>query len=258
MLRLLIGMGLLLMLVGFGAAGFQYWQSLPSDRAPQLTADVADPAGEVPQTWLISATGGLASRADYRAYLSQDRFVPSRNVTVLTTAPLTTLLAEGETLPELPYLPVFADIRAPTLAQGLCPALMSAIARDCAVNAARVVEGSVDSVMGTARFEIDLVYLLKPDAAELPDLATQVFVQTPFAWEGGPETPTVEAALTALANAALAACTADGVGAACRVTGLSLDFDPGVTVSGSARLGWLAPLPEGVFTAPSLDPAPEG
>ena len=31
MLRLLIGTGLLLMAVGFGAAGWQYWQGLPAE-----------------------------------------------------------------------------------------------------------------------------------------------------------------------------------------------------------------------------------
>ena len=38
MLRLLIGTGVLLMAVGFGAAGWQYWQSLPKVAAVEVEA----------------------------------------------------------------------------------------------------------------------------------------------------------------------------------------------------------------------------
>lgn len=69
---------------------------------------------------------------------------------------------------------MLADIRAPRVAEGLCPVLLDGIAQDCAVNAAHVVEGSVDAVAGTAMFQLDLVYRLKDDGAELPDLAAHV------------------------------------------------------------------------------------
>ena len=47
MLRVLIGTGLVLMAVGFGAAGWQYWQSLPK-AAPAEEAAAAAPSGPAP------------------------------------------------------------------------------------------------------------------------------------------------------------------------------------------------------------------
>lgn len=210
---------------------------------------------------MISTTGGMVPRDDVRAYLTQDRFVPGRIATVVRSAPLTSLLAEGEELPAAPFLQVFADIRAPRLAEDLCPVLLASIAQDCAVHTARVVEGSVDAVQGMARFRIELAYSLKPDESELPDLAAHVFVPQPFAWEveaGAPELATVDTALTALIAATQAACTAEDAGEACRVLSLSLDWAPGAVAAAEARIGWLSPLPDGIFKAPSLDPAPAG
>lgn len=265
MLRFLIGAGLLLMTLGFGAAGWQYWQGLPATPVPQEAAEASVPAPvPVPvqdQGWMISATGGLVPRDDVRAYLSQDRFVPGRMATVVRSAPLTTLLADGERLPAAPFLSAFADIRAPKLAEDLCPVLLASIAQDCAVHAARVVDGSVDPVQGMARFRIELAYTLKPEEAALPDLATHVFVPQPVVWDveaGAPDLATVETALAGLIGAALAACAAEDAGEACRVLGLSLNWAPGTPVAAEARTGWLVPLPEGVLAAPSLDPAPEG
>ena len=261
MLRFLIGSGLTLMALGFGAAGWQYWQSLPAAPAPQETAQASAPVPMQEQGWLISATGGLVPRDDVRAYLTQDRFVAGRIATVVRSAPLTALLTDGETLPAAPYLQVFADIRAPKMAEDLCPALQALIAQDCAVHSARVVEGSVDAVRGTARFRIELAYNLKPDEAGLPDLAAHVFVPQPMIWEveaGDPALATVNAALTALIGVAQAACAAEDVGQACRILGLSLDWAPGMPVAAEARVGWLSPLPEGIFAVPSLDPAPAG
>jgi hypothetical protein len=280
MLRLLIGTGLLLMALGFGAAGWQYWQGLPAETATQDADPAEVPVAAPVQTWLVTATGGLVPRETVLAYVTQDRFVPGRMATVVRTAPLTDLLAEGETLPAAPYLQVFADIRAPALAEDLCPALLSLLAEDCAVHSARVVDGSVDAVRGTARVRVELAYTLKPDVADPPDPATHVFVtraidlanpvaadeaaaedqdageQEPVAETPAPDT--AAAALTLLVEGALAACAAPDAGLACRVLGLSLDWEPGSPVRGQARISWLSPLPEGVFTAPSLDPAPEG
>ncbi len=261
MLRFLIGTGVLLMAVGFGAAGWQYWQSMPAAPDPQEVAVPQGPVAVARPEWLISATGGLVPPDDVRAYLTQDRFVPGRMATIIRTAPLTALLTEGETLPELPYLQVFADIRATRLAEGLCPVLLSQIAQDCALHAARVVDGSVDAVRGTARFRIELAYRLKPDAADLPDLAAHVFVPQPVVWQAPAGTPalgTAETALAAVIDAALAGCADAAAGQSCRILGLSLNWAPGTPVTAQARIGWLSPLPDGMFPAPSLDPAPEG
>ncbi len=254
MLRVLITSGLLLMTAGFGAAGWQYWQA---SSAAGTAPDAVDVVAEGGQSWLISETGGIVPREETLAYLAQDRFVPGRFVAMVRTAPLTALVAEGEALPDPAYLEVFADIRAPKLAEGLCPVLLDTIASDCAVHSARVVPGSVDPVMGTGQFRIDLVYRLKPDA-ELPDLAQHVLVPqpVPLAVEvGSPATASAEAGLTALVEAAAAACAAEGAGQVCRVLNLSVDWAPARLVA-EARIGWLAPLPEGVIPAPPLGPAP--
>ena len=60
MLRVLIGTGLLLMAVGFGAAGWQYWQTLPTAEpaAAAETPLVAPEKAPLRQSWLISPTGG--------------------------------------------------------------------------------------------------------------------------------------------------------------------------------------------------------
>lgn len=269
MLRLLIGTGLLLMVVGFGAAGWQYWQNAPSSLDPlnPVPEDSAATAGPgTSQGWLISATGGLVPRDMANAYLTQDRFVPGRMATIVQTAPLTALLAEGEMLPEQPYLEVFADIRAPRLADGLCPVMLALVAEDCAVHSARVIEGSVDPIRGTARFRFELAYRLQPDAGELPDasepdLSENVFVARSVTWEGeagSPDLVTVETTLGAVIETGRAACAAEDAGQACRITGLALDWAPGTAASGLASIGWLSSLPDGMFVAPSLDPAPEG
>jgi len=267
MLRVLIGGGVLLMLVGFGAAGWQYWQGSPAAGGAALPGGAA----AAPGAWLGTATGGIVPAADARAFLVQDRFVPTRTVTLTREAPLTQLLRAGETLPEPVFLPVFADIRAPELARALCPVLTDRIAAACAVNAARLVEGSVRPAEGTARFRIELVYRLRPDPVPLPELGAHVFASrtvTPGAEAGAgaeagqPPAATVEAALAAVVEAAQSACLAQGGGdggdGACRILRLSLDWAPGAPFAGSAEIGWLSPLPDGVFAAPAVIPAPEG
>ncbi len=284
MLRVLIGSGLLLMAVGFGAAGWQYLSNLPAQPAGQ---DLAAQAGVLPsgQTgWLVSPTGGLIPAEDVHGYLAQDRLVPGRVATIVQTAPLTDLLGEGDSLPAEPYLQVFADIRAARLADALCPALLASVAQDCAVQSARVVPGSVDPVRGTARFQIDLAFRLKPEAAALPDLGERVFqtetlaigvtaasaeaeAEDPPLEEApaeqtaadsvapAPQDATAAAALTTIFSAAQAACAADDNRETCRIMSLSLDWAPGSPTTGQARIGWLSGLPEGMYPAPSLDPA---
>lgn len=259
MLRILIGTGLLLMAVGFGAAGWQYWQGR-AGADPAAEADAAQGA-PLPQTWLVSPTGALVARDDVQAYLVQDRLIPGRAVTLTLTARLNDLLVEGEKLPEPAYLQVLADIRAPRVAQALCPVLTGSIARSCEVNSARVIDGSVNAVLGTARFQIELVYRETPEAEELPDLAAHVLGirSVPLDLSADPAaTTTAEATLALALQATGAACEAEA-GLACRVLGLSLDWSPGQTPRSVARIAWLAPLPEGMIIAPPLETAtPEG
>lgn len=261
MLRMLIGTGLLLMTVGFGAAGWQYWKSLPEVASSETASGPAAAAQAAPvarQSWLISPTGGLIPQADVQAYLAQERFAPGRALRVVRQARLTELLAEGEKLPEPAFLQVLADIRAPQVADGLCKVLLDAMAGDCAVNSARVVEGSVDPVAGTASFALDLVYRLKPSGEELPDLAAHVLRSDLVRLDlepGAEGTASPDAALSALLAAVATACSADGIGQACRPMQLGIDWAPGRPVSATAVIGWLDPLPKGMFVAPPLDPA---
>lgn len=259
MLRILIGTGLLLMTVGFGAAGWQYWQSLPAspaaDPAAQATAPSA-PTVTGAQNWLISPSGGLIPQAEVQAYLAQDRFVPERVLRVVRQAKLGDLLAEGEQLPEPAFLQVLADIRAPKVADGLCQVLLDSIAQDCAVSAGRVVDGSIDPVAGTAMFQLDLVFRLKSDPAELPDLATRVLStdQVRLDMESGVDgTESPAAALKAALETVTAACTNKRVGEFCRPLWINLDWAPGRMVSAEAVIAWLDPLPNGMFVAPPLD-----
>jgi hypothetical protein len=267
MLRVLIGTGVLLMAVGFGAAGWQYWQTMPKTAAAsEATTDVVTtaPVAASPtarQGWLISPTGGLIPQDDVRAYLAQDRFVPNRTLQVTRQASLSSLLAEGEKLPDPAFLQVLADIRAPRVAEGLCAVLASSIAQECAVNTARVVEDSVDPAAGTAMFRLELVYRLKDPGTDLPDLAAHVLRSDVVRLEleaGAEGTATPDAALRAALAAIAAACEAEGVGEACRPMQLDLDWVPGRAVSARARIAWLDPLPKGMFVAPPLDTASGG
>lgn len=259
MLRILLGTGVLLMAVGFGAAGWQYWQTLP--KADPVAAAEAAPAPEAAapvvtrQRWLISPSGGLIRQDDVRNYLAQERFVEGRTASLRLQANLSDLLAEGEKLPEVEYLQVLADIRAPKVAEGLCAVLLQSFAADCAVNAARVVEGSVDPVAGTAQFQVEMVYRLPAPDQEMPDLAAHVLntETTLMTMEAGiAGTETAEAALAAALVAVTEACSAEAVGQLCRPMRLGVEWAPGAPVQSQAEIAWLDPLPKGMFTAPPL------
>lgn len=265
MLRILIGSGVLLMAVGFGAAGWQYWKTMPRPAvAAEVQADapaVASTQTSTRQGWLISPTGGLIPQEDVRAYLAQERFVPGRILTVTRQASLASLLAEGEKLPDSAFLQVLADIRAPKVAEGLCPVLTATIAQDCAVNSARVLDDSVDTAAGTAMFRLELVYRLKDPGTDLPDLAAHVLRSDTVRLDlaaGVEGTASPDAALQAALAAATAACEADTVGEACRPMRLDLNWAPGRPVSARVQIAWLDPLPKGMFVAPPLDAASGG
>ena len=280
MLRVLITTGALLMLVGFGAAGWQYWTGPPAT-GQSSRADAVQPGavGDA-QAWLISPSGGLVRPEDVRAFLEQGKFVPDRLVEITEVAALSTLLADGEKLPDAPYLEVLADIRAPMIAQDLCPVMTATVAETCAIHAARVVRGSVDPIMGTAAFKITLVYRQKPPDTALPDLASHVLrTQTvaPFAeaepapdategetgeTDGVAEAPVLPenagAALADLLQAVVTTCAEDDRLPTCRLLRVSLDWAPGVVPTARAEVAWLAPLPDGITAAPTLGPLPEG
>jgi hypothetical protein len=254
LLRVLIGLGAALMLLGFGAAGVQFWQNRPA--AATAAPDATDVAAVPVQTWLISPSGGLVPQDEVKAYLVQDRFVESRTAFVTQSALLSALLLEGEKLPEAAYLQVLADIRAPKVAGKICEVLLETIAADCAVNTARVVDGSVDPVAGEARFGVELVYRLKPAADALPDLASHVLMTDTVSldFDAGAEGARVpEELLESTVDAALAACDAVKGGKACRVMGIDTTWFDNGSGAARARIGWLAPLPKGLVAAPPLD-----
>lgn len=259
MLRLLIATGLALMAVGFGAAGWQYWQDMPAAPTAEDAQGVARPAD--PQVWLILPTGGIVPDQDSRAYLVQDRLVPDRIARLTVTARLDDLLVEGEKLPATPYLQVLADIRAPRVGQTLCPILTAGLALTCTVHSARVLPGSVNPVRGEARFAVKLAYRQNVTGVALPDLAahvlrTEVVQPDPVVQ---PPPASAESALTELVATAVAACAAeDRAAPSCRVLGLEVDWSPGAPRKGEARIGWLAPLPDGMSSLPPIQPLPEG
>jgi hypothetical protein len=261
MLRVLIVTGLLLMGIGFGAAAWQYWSGMPAAAVPGAadgsSAAVAD---QDPSVWLASDTGAVIGKDEGEAYLVQDRLVPGRMLVVTRTALLSALLGEGETLPEPVFLDVFADIRAPVLADGICAALTSGPAADCVMHSARVLSDSIDRTSGTARFRLEFAYRLKPEEAELPDLATQVYRSQTIQWAPAEEDPSPAdpaSAVAKLVTAAAEACAGEAVGQSCRIVDLSLDWISPQQLEGSARIGWLDDLPPGIEPAPTLTPAPE-
>ena len=262
LLKVLISCGLMLMLAGFGAAGWQYWQTLPAGEAAEaaVAESVPGPTPETAQSWLISPTGGLVRREVARAFLVQDRFVAGRSVLITHSAALAALLLEGETLPEAAYLEVLADIRAPKVAGGFCAVLLDTIAADCAVNAARVVPGSVDRAAGTAQFRTELVYRLKPEAAPLPDLGSSVLVTAPVDALSAPDAEVAaevavvqpEAMLRSAISAVVAACDSPDVAKPCRMMRLEMIWTPDGSGATRAEIGWMAPLPKGMYPAPPL------
>lgn len=258
MLRVLIVSGLLLMTVGFGAAGWQYWTSLQQPAPVAATPDPA-PTEQSATVWLVSDTGAVIPKDIGRIYLEQDRLVPGRSLVVTRTAPLSALLGEGETLPETDYLEVMADIRAPRLAEGICPVLAAGRVADCAMNSARVVPGSVDPAAGTARFRLEFAYRLRPEEADMPDPTTRVYRSRTLVWSpatDAPPPPDLAGALAALAAAADEACLAEEVGDICRIVGLELDWMGPTRMTGEVAIAWLDAFPEGMQSAPSLTPAP--
>jgi hypothetical protein len=255
MLRLLIVTGLALMAVGFGAAGWQYWQGVPASGYSPRAAGAADT-----QVWLISPTGAIIPATESRAYLLQDRLVPERMARIELTARMDDLLLEGEVLPEAPYLEVLADIRAPRLGQTLCPILTAELAQSCTVHSARVIPGSVNALRGEARFALELAYRQDLGGADLPDLAAHVLRNAELRPDPEvlPPPGSIEAALAELVASARTACAEEDRIATCRVVELSLNWAPGAARQAAARIAWLSPLPDGMSNLPPVAPATGG
>ncbi|WP_309668408.1 hypothetical protein [Tabrizicola sp.] len=264
LLKIIIGLGVMLMLAGFGAAGIQYWQGLPDQGG--VVAEASDPGAEPveedaatakpKQTWLVSPTGGLVRRDDVLTYLAQERFVPSRTVAITRVVALQDLLVAGEKLPEQPYLQVLADIRAPMAATGACAVLLEELVADCAVQSARVVEDSVDLLAGTVRIRVELVFRLKPDAEELPDLSARAFSTdiVDLTFDAGTEgAGTVGDLLLSTVRAAQTACKAQKRTEACRVMRMDVTWEGDGAGTAQAVIGSLARLPKGMYPAPPLD-----
>ena len=260
MLKVVVGLGLLLMLAGFGMAGWQALQTgqpaadLAAIAPPDIQPKPAAPPAPV-ISWLITPDGSPASRADLRAYLLQDRFVESRTVVIIRTAQLGDLLADGENLPDNAYLEVLSDIRAPKIAGQACEVLLATLAAECAVNSARVVPGSVEPATGKAQFRLELVYSLKPTETELPDLSRHALSSETLNIAIDPASGRADSAeglLRAAAEAAIAACGETARQKACRVLRLDLIWRGKGAGVARAEVGWLIPLPTGMFPVAPL------
>lgn len=263
MRRLVRFLGTALVMVGLAVlllvAGWNFW---PNGVVTPTGGPSAGRAGaalaEQPGTFLVSPTGGAVPAMDAEAYLLQDRPTPGRALTVTMTASLETLLQEGEVLPDPLFQEVMADIRAPILAESLCPILSASLAHRCSVASARVEKGSLDPLTKTAVFRLDIRYSQPSDPDDLPDLARHVLRTTRVDLPETVETATsVESVLQALVSVAEAACAAEGAGLACRVLRIELDHGPGGAARGQAVIGALFPLPDWMRTAPELLPAPK-
>lgn len=270
LLRVVLFLGVLLVLVAGGAAGWQYWQSLPQavasgdaeaagpvSAAPILTATA--PAATAPradQTWLISKGGGLVPRDDARNFLAQHRFVESRDLRMTYRLPLAALLSEGEVLPAEIYRTAFAAVRANAAATRLCAPLLQAWAEGCAVHSAKVLEDTYDPASESAVFAVAIAFSLKPDAQPLPDLAARSLI-TEVWWfdadRAGAAAATPEGFLSFAVNAAGVACSeTDPKGDACRVMRMNVDWSSPQDARAQAQIGKLVALPTGVFPAPPL------
>lgn len=271
LLRIVLFLGLGLILAGFGAAGWQYWQSLPQAQVaktetpegagpPALRVVASSPAGAVDgtatQTWLISAGGGLVPRDDARNFLAQHKFDETRGLRFQFRAPLSALLSEGEVLPGEMYREAFAEVRAMAAATRMCEPLLQAWAQGCAVHSADLVEDSYDPATATAAFLVNVVFSLKTDAVPLPDLATRSFRSDYLRFDekdAFAATATPEEFLAYAVQAGISACTLwTANGDPCRVMQMSLVWESPERVAGQVEIGALGPLPKGVFPAPPL------
>ncbi|MGB4826748.1 MAG: hypothetical protein WBP18_05645, partial [Paracoccaceae bacterium] len=257
LLRIVLFLGLGLVLAGFGAAGWQYWQSLPAASDVVVVEEPAAEEGAAPpeqaeatpdevviepgQNWLISETGGLVPRRDVRVFLQQSKFVKDRRLTFRLRAPLSALLSPGEALPDKIYQEAFAEVRASAVAKDLCVPLLNGLAEQCALASAQMDDDSYDPATETAVFRLVLVYTLKPGADPLPDLGTRSLrIDTMDVDLTRSKSP--QALLEKAVAQAGYACVE---GFHCRLMNMDLSWDSPDRASGRMTFGGLIPLPEG-------------
>ena len=271
LLRVVLFLGVVLIAVAGGAAGWQYWQSLPqtvavaADAAPTSAAPKpvsapplapAEGAAQASQNWLISAGGGLVPREDVRNFLGQHKFDETRGLRFQFRAPLSALLSEGEVLPDPVFAEAFAEVRAMAVATRLCEPLLQAWAQGCAVASAELVEESYEQSTQTAEFMVNVVFTLKPEAAPLPDLGTRSFRSDYVRFTQDDVFINADTPETLLASALETATLSCRVLIAndqpCRVMQMSLIWENPEKAQGHVEIGVLGPLPQGMYAAPPL------
>lgn len=266
LIRIVLFLGIALVLLAGGAAGYQYAQAngitlatlVASDAPVAEAAPEAAPAEAKPpeQNWLITPGGGLVDRATVAAYLWQDRLAERRVARLSLRAPLTDLLSPGEALPGPAYLVAFADIRAQVLADKVCAGLTEGFATRCEMVSAAVDGESLDAAAGTARFEIAVAYAQAVDAQPLPDLSTVVLREDYLMLQIDESGGRVEDA--ALLSAALTQAQAECGPASpdrlqCRILAVSAGRDDAGIAQAQVYIAWLAPMPPGLYPAPPLN-----
>ncbi|VDC30050.1 hypothetical protein [Pseudogemmobacter humi] len=273
LVRIILILGVALMLFAGGAAGWQYWQqnfaapelaaatgTAVQETPPETLPDAAGaPTAETPaQTWLISLTGELVDTETVTAFLLQDRFVEDRVFRISMRVPMTAFLAEGETLPDPVYRPVFADIRAPRLVAGMCGMLLDAWAGSCRMGEAGVRGESYDPETETVELELRLYYTQKPGEVPLPDLKSHVMQQdwlNVAARLGKQELEGADAMELAAATirAAAGICAeVEARGQACRILKMSMQWDSPEDFTGQVTWAWMEPMPKGMYPAAPL------
>lgn len=284
LVRIVLFLGLSLILFAGGAVGWQYWQGLaggdtaaapPATPAPATSGDPAatsgapvlgligqiEPVSAPAQNWLISPGGELVDCRSLRQWLRQDSLVEGREIHLSFTAPMADLLSPGEALPAPVYRQVFADIRAPVLARGLCEIVVKdGSVAACAFHSARVPDGGVSEDGATVEVSVSLAYALTAEAEPLPDLAAHVLHEDYLYLPGsGPEafSAATPQELVAVALAELPKACPQEAASHCRLLGMNLRWKGPGNVDATGRIAWLAPMPQGMYPAPPLEAAPE-
>ena len=266
MLRIVLFLGIALVVVAGGAAGWQYWQSMapaqlasaPEGAAPALAlVEAQAPAKIAPasQGWLISPGGELVKRKLAENFLDQDRFVASRIVALSFRAPLSALLSEGEGLPAPVYHLAFAEVRANVLAASLCAPLVEMLAEGCAATEVELIKDSYDPESVSAQFRVVLAFTLKSEEQPLPDLAARVLKRDSVGGYSetvsGQTDPVRE--LRDVARLAAETCRQEMAdGHFCRISNMQISLDSPGGAQFSIEYQSLHPLPKGMYPAPPL------
>lgn len=262
-LRIVLVLGVGLILLAGGAAGWQYYHQqleavltaeAPAAAAPQ-PAGKAEEAPAPSQNWLISPGGGLVDKEAAQVFLAQDRFSRSRKITVSFRADLADLLAKGETLPAPVYQRAFAEVRALRHAQGLCAPILETLAGDCAPTEVSLIDDSYDPAGASVGFTAVLVFRLKPESGPLPDLASHVLETATIGGEiqqVSGKSPFLSTLGDTL-KLAQQTCRVEAVeGRFCRVSAIRIDAFDRPQTSFAIVYDTLGPMPDGMYPAAPL------